>query len=258
MRVRIIRAEQQREDDGREDDAEDRHLCGHRKRREKVDRDCLTMLGGEAHEGDPLKIGNASHAPVVKRLRGQPETGNDGAGTYRVDQVSMCMGNHEEIYKRYVDSVKGELLIAAADPLPAWLDTMTVAERILARMNQLGLSKAEVARRAGMSAQRFGNYAKKDGRIPDKAAMSMIAAALNTDIASLTGINDAIIDAIQPILRRLFELEGIPQERAKLIAHLAAEALRLQTALEDEGDAQLRARMAAQAAWQSHNAAEPD
>jgi len=164
---------------------------------------------------------------------------------------------HDPDYQQSVDSVKLESLIAVHDPLPAWLDTMTIAERIKSRMKQLGLSQAETARRAEISAQRFSNYLLK-GRAPDKTTMASLARVLKTDVAALTGINETMIDAIEPILSRLFELEGLDPKRAAVLADLAAEALRLQAALDGEGDARTRSRMAAQAAWQTRSETEQD
>jgi len=49
--------------------------------------------------------------------------------------------------------------------------------RLMARARELGLSNAEVARRAGLSERRFGNYAT-DIREPDRLRANFVAARL--------------------------------------------------------------------------------
>jgi transcriptional regulator with XRE-family HTH domain len=59
--------------------------------------------------------------------------------------------------------------------------------RLVARARELGLSNAEVARRAGLSDRRFGNYAT-DTREPDLQTLVILARVLGTRTDQLLGI----------------------------------------------------------------------
>ena len=59
--------------------------------------------------------------------------------------------------------------------------------RLVARARALGLTSAEVARRAGLSERRFGNYAK-DTREPDLQTLVTLARVLSTTTDQLLGV----------------------------------------------------------------------
>lgn len=61
------------------------------------------------------------------------------------------------------------------------------AENIRERADALGLSSAEVARRAGLSERRYGNYVT-GRREPDLGTLRRIAAVLSTSVDAL--LND--------------------------------------------------------------------
>jgi len=63
------------------------------------------------------------------------------------------------------------------------------------RARDLGLSDAEVARRAGLSANRYSNYVRND-REPDLATLVKIAKVLATTPDSLLGIAQAPSDVV--------------------------------------------------------------
>jgi transcriptional regulator with XRE-family HTH domain len=59
--------------------------------------------------------------------------------------------------------------------------------RLAARARALGLTNAEVARRAGLSERRFGNYAT-DTREPDLQTLVTLARVLATSTDQLLGV----------------------------------------------------------------------
>lgn len=128
-----------------------------------------------------------------------------------------------------------------------------MAQRIRDRIAALGIDQAEAARRSGMSPQRFGNYALAKRR-PDPQTLAKIASALETTPDALLGVSEATYDALEPILERLLELEGLPPARGSVIARVAVSALQLSIGLGDDGDVRSRSRLAAHAAWRSENA----
>jgi len=127
-----------------------------------------------------------------------------------------------------------------------------VRERIAA----LNISQAEFARRCGLSPQRVNNYLNR-GNLPDLTTLVLMAKALSVTTDWLLGLNEAGAVEISPVVLRLLELEGVPHERASVIAEVVQEALRILSALPAEGDPGLRSRMAAQAAWNARPAPKP-
>lgn len=61
--------------------------------------------------------------------------------------------------------------------------------RLVARAKELGLSQAEVARRAGLSERRFGNYVT-DIREPDLHTLTILAKVLVTSVDKLLGLSE--------------------------------------------------------------------
>ena len=66
-----------------------------------------------------------------------------------------------------------------------------IGDRLKARAAELGLSGAEVARRAGLTATRYGHYLQ-DIREPDLATVVRIARALITTPDALLGVADEV------------------------------------------------------------------
>ena len=60
--------------------------------------------------------------------------------------------------------------------------------RLVTRARELGLSNAEVARRAGLSERRFGNYAT-DTREPDLQTLAVLARVLGISADELLGVS---------------------------------------------------------------------
>ena len=141
-------------------------------------------------------------------------------------------------------------LIEIIDPIVS-IETVPirVGDRLRARIDALGISQAEAARRCGLSPQRFNNYVA-DRRPPDIDTLVRMARGLGTSPDYLLGFIATSAPDLGGIVRRLLELEGLDPIRAAVIADTAQEALALLSALPDEGDGQLRSRIAAQAAWQ--------
>lgn len=124
-----------------------------------------------------------------------------------------------------------------------------VGHRIRQRIDEMGTTQAEVSRRTGLSTARLNNYVK-GLRPPDVESLVKIAKALRTSTDHLLGLSESSPLDAEAVILRLLELDGMPPERSQVIAQVAAEALRLLSALPDEGDARTRALLAAQAAWQ--------
>ncbi|NBC33927.1 MAG: helix-turn-helix domain-containing protein [Alphaproteobacteria bacterium] len=64
-----------------------------------------------------------------------------------------------------------------------------IARKLRQRAKDLGLSHAEIARRAGLAENRFGNYAN-DERLPDFEAIIRLSAVLDTTPNYLIGFED--------------------------------------------------------------------
>jgi transcriptional regulator with XRE-family HTH domain len=135
-------------------------------------------------------------------------------------------------------------------------DVHRVGERIRARLKVLEISQADAARRAHLSTQRFGNYAQGT-RTPDLDTLMRIARALGTTTDWLLGFSAGEPPDVKIVVCRILELEGLPTERAVAIAETVQEALRVLSALPDEGDSHTRSRIAAQAAWQLRDGSKP-
>lgn len=125
---------------------------------------------------------------------------------------------------------------------------MELAHRITNAYLTLGISQAEAARRCGMSAQRFGNYAN-GRRTPDLKTLMTIAQGLHTSADALLGINGGTDAELSDILSRLLELEGLDPTRARTIAEAAAATHQLLKALPPADDSADRLRIATQAVW---------
>jgi transcriptional regulator with XRE-family HTH domain len=157
---------------------------------------------------------------------------------------------------RNVDETQDPSLIEINEDFPSTGEVHKVGERIRARINVLGISQADAARRSGLSSQRFGNYAQGT-RTPDLDTLMRIARALGTTTDWLLGFSVGEPPDVAIVVCRLLELEGLPTERAVAIAETVQEALRVLASLPDEGDAQTRSRIAAQAAWQLRAGSKP-
>jgi transcriptional regulator with XRE-family HTH domain len=130
-----------------------------------------------------------------------------------------------------------------------------VGDQLQAILKRRGLSQTDAAALCDMSVARFHNY-YTGYRTPDLDTLMRMAKALGVTTDYLLGFSFEVPDMAE-IVRRLLELEGTDPIRAEVLAEIAQEALGLLLALPDEGDARLRARIAAQAAWQQHGGPKP-
>lgn len=107
-----------------------------------------------------------------------------------------------------------------------------------------------MAREAGLTPQRLGNYLS--GRtVPDSPTIDRLAAVLRVDAGDLSGAGPRLDERIVEVLTMVLQLDGQSPERADAVARTTVEALRVLRALPDDGPVRLRARLAAQAAWQT-------
>lgn len=217
------------------------------------------MICCQLGERDAAKLRDAAHSPHVKALRRQSEMFGDFRRANGVDKGAMGVAVllHNRINTQNVDLRKHGSLIAF-DFLKGASERMKeMADRMRARAKALGLSQKTAAEMVGISAQRMGNY-MQGTRTPDFPTLVRIAGALKTSSDWLLGISSVVEQTYEPVILRLLELEGLPADRAEVIAATAQEAVRLLLALPPEGDDLTRSRMAAQAAWQSKGAARPN
>jgi len=91
--------------------------------------------------------------------------------------------------------------------------------RLAARARELGLSNAEVARRAGLSERRFGNYAT-DTREPDLQTLTTLARVLAISTDELLGMTAKATTTERGRLLAQIEaaLRQIPDSDLELIA----------------------------------------
>lgn len=97
------------------------------------------------------------------------------------------------------------------------------ASNLRKRAEELGLTHAEVARRAGLSERRYGNYVAGT-REPDLATLLRIAGALETSPDRLLGAGqDHSVVSKEEVLRHLLPaLDQLAVERLRLVAKLVA------------------------------------
>lgn len=218
------------------------------------------LLNAQLCDRNTVGSGNAANAPVVEALRRKPEAISQNSGADRIKERVMVVASahSQEIHGALMDG-NPQSLISKHD----W-DCFTEAmkKELAARIHQriddeMKTTQVAVAKAAGMSPQRLGNYAQGK-KLPDVVALVQIAKALQTSTDWLLGVSESVPPEIDPILVRLLELEGIAPETAQVIAATVREAVQIQRALPNEGDPLLRSRLAAQAAWQSRRAPKPN
>ena len=216
------------------------------------------MFSAQPREGDTGGDGDAALAPHVQTLRGQTEPLDHHAGADCVDQrtVGMLLVSHAAHTTRTVYDVQPAKLIAINAGRFFTVGMEKVAARMRQRISELGITQADAARASGCSTARFGNY-MSGTRKPDLDTIVRIAKALKTSTDWLLGVSETVPVDTGAVFRRLLELDGMPENRACVIAEAAQEALRLLSALPDEGDARTRSLVAAQAAWQMRPSAKP-
>lgn len=213
----------------------------------------------ELRHGEAGRFRNAPDAPHVNALRRQPKMDREIFRAKRVDKraIRVPMSSHAQDIHATLIGGKHELPLEKHGRAALIALMRGLSERIRERIAELDLKQTEAARLSGVSAARFGNYAQGK-RTPDLETIVRIAKALRTSTDWLLGLNSAGPIELTPVVVRLLELEGLPSDRAHGIAAAVQEALRILTALPDEGDATMRSRLAAQAAWQSRHALKQD
>lgn len=225
---------------------------------EEVVRRHLSVIRAQLGEREAADLRDAPRPPCPKRLWRKPKPRYNDFGANGVDQRAMgvFMDSHSSgIHATLIASKHKTLLEIHGGDSPS--DGMgDLGVRIRERIEDLGISQAEAARASGCSAARFGNYCSGT-RNPDLDTLVRIARALRTTTDWLLGISEVVPVDTKAVILRLLDLEGMPQERAEVIAFAAEEALRLLAALPNEGDARTRALLAAQAAWQMRPSAKP-
>jgi len=105
--------------------------------------------------------------------------------------------------------------------------------------------------------QRLNGYLK--GRVPDVETLVAMADKLGVSLAALLGLSEDGPSIDEPsigILRHLLQLEGIPEDKADMIANASFAAHRLMRGFPDDEPLLVRMKYAARAAWlQQHHPA---
>ena len=106
-------------------------------------------------------------------------------------------------------------------------------ERLKQQAQNLGISNAEAARRAGLAERRFNNYCN-DEREPDLRTLVNIAKALETTLDHLLGVHDlpkrgpreALLDRLSSACRTLpiSELEVVTIQTEALASRAASKS----------------------------------
>jgi hypothetical protein len=214
----------------------------------------------ELHECGPLLVGDAPFPPGMQRLRAQTEMRPDEVDADRLHEIVVgvpVFAHGAARYQRavYISSPQsfmgGKHLFRHIVGMAS--DT-AFGERLEAAIKDAGFKNP---RRFAIDAmnwpdssgpQRVQNYIK--GRIPDDDTLNLMAGKLGVSPVALLGYDPNAADAeIRDILRYLLELAGIGPGQADTIASAAFEARQLLRGLPEEGPPDIRARIAAHAAW---------
>ncbi len=216
------------------------------------------MIGAELGKANPLGERYPARSPRPQALRSEAVIRGVNFRTNRVDQraIGVLMSGHEPFIHAALIADKGKTLLSIHSNDLSNPGMVDLSPRIRQRIDELRISQAEAARASGCSAARFGNYVSGT-RKPDLETLVRIARALRTTTDWLLGVSEVVPIDTKAVFLRLLELEGMPRERAVVLAEAADEALRLLSALPDEGDARTRAVLAAQAAWQMRSSSKP-
>lgn len=226
---------------------------------ERIEEACGNInrtLGSELCHRHPHKGGNSTNAPHVKALGAKPKALSQNIRAYCRNERGVVMSLHDSLLHATLMNSKSPSLMETHGPRVPSESMIKVSERIRSRIADAGLKQIDVARACGLSGQRFNNYAQ-GFRTPDIDTLARIAKALGVTTDWLLGLSETGPVDVYPVVLSLLELEGLAPERSRAIASVVQEALRILTALPDEGDVGFRSRMAAQAAWQSQRGSKP-
>lgn len=118
----------------------------------------------------------------------------------------------------------------------AWMEGL--GQRLRRRARELGLSDAEVARRAGLTATRYGHYVS-DYREPDLVTFSRICGVLGmtpNDILAFVPEPDGLEASRAAVVRSAAVMDAATLETAaKVMAALAAVSVRVLTEAGSQG-----------------------
>lgn len=217
------------------------------------------MKRGQLRDCRPILGRYSAPAPHVQPLRRQFETTAHNLWSNRVYKraIRVSVTSHTDcIHSGCIDDKGHSCMEIHIPELP--IDLMIdVAGRLRERIDTLGISQAEIARRADITPQRLNNYLQRKGNLPDVETLAKLARILGVSIDWLCGLNaDGPID-YEPIISRFLELAGMDPAFARDLAAAVLEAGRIAAALPDEGSAALRSRLAAQTVWHSRGGLKP-
>lgn len=196
----------------------------------------------------------------MKALGRQLETEGNAVGADRVDQCAMFVTDlgHDPVLHGAFNAIKPASLNAErVIRIYTALMLEELGKRISSRIESLNLDQTQVAKASGLTVQRLNNYIHAR-RTPDIMTLARLASALRTSTDYLLGADDLTAQVGRQVLTELLDATGMEQERIEAILDAAVEAMRILAVLPDEGDAALRSRMAARAAWQARGGLRPN
>ncbi len=99
-----------------------------------------------------------------------------------------------------------------------------VGGRLRARARELGLSDAEVARKAGLTATRYGHYVN-DIREPDLATVVRICRVLGMRPDELLGFEDLSVNGVAGLQQRIIGFSAMMDDATLQVAVAVMQAL---------------------------------
>lgn len=129
-------------------------------------------------------------------------------------------------------------------------------ERLTARRKECGFTQETLADRMGIAQPTIQRW-ESGKREPNIDQLIELAKILDVSIDWLVGLNSEIENVYTPVIRRILNMDGVPDDHASLLADTVREAVRLLLAFPDDEPVD-RPRLAAQAAWQAKSAPRPN
>lgn len=196
-----------------------------------------------------MRVGNASGPPCVQALKGQAELVSHQLAANALNDfgvgVSDCV--HTPQYQNAFDISSGFDFISTPR-LTAHIFGVSFAERLTSAWKAAGFkSERQAALACEVSPQRFNSWTSDKGTRPDHLTLERVARVLKTTPRML--LNEEDEPALKGILLHLFQLEGIPDDRADNLANVVIEARRLLEVFPEDAPLDVRASHAALAAW---------
>lgn len=219
------------------------------------------MTVGKPRKLNPFSQWHPAHLPHVNMSCREVESFSNLGCMNRFDQraMGMSMSHAPFLHTRLKPSTTNSQVVL--NRAPEFEGPMLeIAKRIRQRVDEMDVTYTEVAKAAGITTARLGNYtslSEKNNRTPDVRGLMKLATALRTSTDWLLGLSETPAIDVAAVVQRLLEIDGMSPAKAEVIAQTAARAIELLSALPGDGDVQTRSHLAAQAAWQMRSQSKP-